>query len=76
MNKCVITNYIPHRAPLRINYNKWVNCYYEDLINLYIIFSQDIEKSYPNITIELKNNNLLFHKFCIFIFNCSSKYII
>jgi hypothetical protein len=76
MNKCVIKNYIPHKTPINVNYNKWINCYYEDLINLYIIFSEDIVRKYPDTTIDFKNNNLLFNKFCIFIFKCSSKYII
>lgn len=67
--KCERRNYIPHSTPLRPNYARWRNTYYEQLIDIHAIVSEIISNKYPRI----KN----IHKETLFklLFNCSSKYI-
>ena len=67
--KCERRNHIPHPTPLRPNYAKWRNTYYEQLIDIHAIVSEIISDKYPRI----KN----IHKETLFklLFNSSSKYI-
>lgn len=67
--KCERRNYIPHPTPLRPNYAKWRNTYYEQLIDIHAIVSEIISDKYPRI----KN----IHKETLFklLYKCSSKYI-
>lgn len=67
--RCERSNYIPHPTPLRPNYAKWRNTYYEQLIDIHAIVSEIISEKSPRI----KN----IHKETLFklLYKCSSKYI-
>ena len=73
MKKSSISNYIPHKTPKYINYNLWYKNYYPHLVNLYSITIQILNSRYENTKELLKEES--FKKFCILIFNSSSKYI-
>jgi len=67
--KTVLSNYIPHKQPLHVNFDLWFKYHKKDLINLYIIFKQKMEYEF-----RIKNwSNIEFTKFVYFIFNSSSK---
>ncbi len=65
----MISNYIPHRKPISINYNKWKNYFYDDLLYLYEIILAILKNRHND------NINISFNTFCLFIFKNSSKYI-
>lgn len=67
--KCVINNYIPHKTPNFINYNKWYNEYKEDLYFMFKEFETILKARYDNL------NKINYNEFCLLIFNSSSKYI-
>ena len=72
--KSVIVNYIPHKTPKNINFDKWFNFYKKDLINLYTIFQTSINNKYKYNKLNWESN-ILFTKFTYLIFSSSSKYI-
>jgi hypothetical protein len=74
INKCVKYNYIPDKTPIFKNYYIWKETYNDYLIELYNIFKNSF---YNNYTYEnIWDDDIMFDKYCIFIWNCSSKYII
>ena len=71
----VIRNYIPHKTPTRLNFNKWFEYYRSDLINLYSIFKENLKNNYEDDELKIDlDTNLAFTKFVFFIYNSSSKY--
>jgi hypothetical protein len=75
--KCVIPNYIPHKQPRKLNYNKWCENYYINLIDLYDIFIENLKERYENIDIDENIDiNINFDDFCKLIYFSSSKFII
>lgn len=71
----VIRNYIPHKTPIRLNFNKWFEYYRSDLINLYSIFKENLKNNYEDDEFKIDlDTNLAFTKFVFFIYNSSSKY--
>jgi hypothetical protein len=73
--KSVIRNYIPHKTPTRLNFNKWFEYYRSDLINLYSIFRENLKNNYEDDEFKIDlDKNLAFTKFVFFIYNSSSKY--
>jgi hypothetical protein len=69
--KVQISNYIPHKTPRRVDFLKWVGEYKPQLINLYTIFIEVMEKRYP----DFEFNPDSFSNFVKMIFHSSSKYI-
>ncbi len=74
--KCVIFNYIPHKTPKILNSNrhfeKWYECYEEELIQMYYTTMNLVKEKYDNKNIESEKN---FNLFINVIYNSSSKYI-
>jgi len=72
MRGTVLRNYIPHNKPMYVNFELWFRYHKKDLINLFNIFRETIEKEfYVNKNIW---TNITFTKFVYFVFECSSKY--
>ena len=67
--KCVINNYIPHKTPNLIKYDRWYNEYKEDLYIMFKNFENILNERYKNL------NKINYYEFCLLIFNSSSKYI-
>ncbi len=62
--KCVIFNYIPHKTPKILNSNrhfeKWYECYEEELIQMYYTTMNLVKEKYAKLS-------LLFGSYSIFI---------
>ena len=71
---CVMGNYIPHTTPFIPSYKNWKAFYLLDLENMFSITVSILESRY-DIDLYLHDKHKIFEKFCIFIFNSSSKYI-
>jgi hypothetical protein len=72
----VTRNYLPHKKPERLNFNKWFEYYRSDLINLYSIFRENLKSNYEDDEFKIDlDKNIAFTKFVFFIYNSSSKYI-
>lgn len=69
-----ISNYIPHKTPVRPNYNKWMLSYSEELNELYSRLIDIMKNRYPDVQIDW-NSKVLFFNFCFWVFKRSSKYI-
>jgi hypothetical protein len=69
VKKCAIFNYIPHKTPTHTNYSLWVSYYQAHLIEMYDIINNTIKNRYTEMP------DINFSKFCLFIFNKSSKHI-
>lgn len=75
MKNTVIFNYIPHKIPKYSKYNIWYNTYYNNLIDLYSITVEILNKRYYNDNKLSKNDEKDFNNFCKLIYNSSSKHI-
>lgn len=71
--ECQMYNYIPHREINNIDRELWHNSYMNQLINLYNIIREIMNKNYPKNKIRWDNSN--FNVMSKLIFHCSSKYI-
>ena len=73
----VIPNYIPLPRPSRPNFQKWFQCYKNDLIRMYLIVENTTRKgnvhSYNDIQWKKETN---FNLFVNMIYDSSSKYIL
>jgi hypothetical protein len=67
----VIFNYIPHRVRYKPKYNVWYLYYEKDLLNLFGIMIEGMKKRYPHV----KHNQDTYKRFCMLMYNNSSKYI-
>lgn len=73
--KTVLFNYISHETPENINFRKWFEVNEAQLINLYILFKENIISSeYFDVDFE-NNDKKIFRYFIKFIWDNSSKYI-
>jgi hypothetical protein len=70
--KSVISNYIPHKTPKRINYKNWTDEYFKNLVDMFELVRHTINMRHPKNNI---NSNEVFNVFCRMIFNSSSKHI-
>ena len=71
--ECQMYNYIPHSKINNIDRELWHNSYMNQLINLYNIIREIMNKNYPKNKIRWDNSN--FNAMSKLIFHCSSKYI-
>ena len=72
--KCVIPNYIPHKVIKKQLFSRWLSRYRNDLLYLYDDFNKIVQDR--EIYDYLKQpSEKDFLRFCLFIFNCSSKFI-
>jgi len=71
---CAMGNYIPHSTPFLPNYEKWKTFYLSDLESMFDNTASILESRY-DIDLSLNDSDKIFEKFCIFIFNSSSKHI-
>jgi hypothetical protein len=73
----VIPNYIPLPFPRKPNFQKWFECYKDDLIDMYFIVEQTTKNSnvdvYSCIRWEKESN---FNIFVNMIYDSSSKFIL
>jgi hypothetical protein len=69
--KVQIYNYIPHRRPRHIDFQKWYEEYKPRIIDLYDICKQVMENRYPDV--EFKPE--AFTNFVRMVYSASSKYI-
>jgi hypothetical protein len=65
--------YIKHKLIKRNSFNKWMNEYESQIINLFSIFVEILNERHENCC--NINDYKLFLKFCEFIYNKSSTYI-
>ena len=72
--KCAMGNYIPHQTPFLPNYEKWKKFYLSELEGMFDNTSSILESRY-DIDLSLNDQDKIFEKFCLFIFNSSSKHI-
>lgn len=73
--RCVISNYIPHRQPVVLNFQKWYNTYEKQLHDIYSIFREIVTERYDDLDIDW-NSYFIFNQFINFIYDSSSKYIV
>jgi len=71
--KSVRFNYIPHKTPINVNYDKWYLEYKDDITQMFFITIDILREKYPDIT--KLNLNKKFQTFCKMIFKSSSKFI-
>ena len=69
MDLKLVTNYIPHKKTLGVNYYKWKNYFYDDLYYMHYTTVNILKNRHDEIA------NINFDNFCYFIFKNSSKYI-
>lgn len=69
---CVISNYILHKSPRKMNFETWMEEYDKHIINLYNIFIETLQSRYAD---KIRQTEETFEKFARMIFNKSSKYI-
>ena len=72
---CERYNYI-QRAPTRNSDRcRWHYAYLSQLIDIYNIIVDTINKKYPRNKIKWNTNNAIFHNLSRLLYHCSSKYI-
>lgn len=71
---CVKHNYIPHLTPSNNDRGKWHYAYIRELVTMYNIVADTMEKRYPHKKFRW-NDNTKFNNFSRLIYHCSSKYI-
>lgn len=71
---CVKHNYIPHLTPSNSDRGEWHDAYISELVTMYHIVADTMEKRYPRKKF-CWNDNTKFNNFSRLIYHCSSKYI-
>jgi len=67
------SNHIIHRVNIKPSFQRWMNYYIRDLVNIYTTFLDCLKERYPENDIEWESRT--FNSFCYIIYNKSSKFI-
>jgi len=68
------TNYLPHKKPLFTNREKWHYHYLDELIDIYNIIKDIINREFPHNKIMW--NQQKFNNLSRLVYHCSSKYLV
>ena len=72
--KCEIFNYIPHKTPKYITYDKWFSYYKKQIIDMYIIMFDIVDDKYSDSGVDWDSEKV-FNEFAYMLYESSSKYI-
>lgn len=70
--ECFHRNHIPNITPANTDYHEWCDIYHEHLVNLYDIFTTNLDSRYESSKVFREHS---FDEFCKLIWSSSSKYI-
>lgn len=74
--KCERSNHIPVIPDIVYSRKEWHTVYNTELIDMYSILRSNLNRKYPDNTINWdKNNETIFHNFSKLLYHCSSKHI-